>query len=379
MPVEKPKVVSELQYFSILCAGAIKKVKAKDLFFYSLQSMNGIYREALINTSVLVETLPLAKTDCATVLSLSIRKNQFNNLSVRVMFQKETGIKYALLYYLDYQHVPGYYLVVPQKDFKKLYQYAVRVGRKNLKMEPPVLYKNVIKKIEDLVIGVKKDRIYKDYGIRMNRGIIFYGPPGNGKTMASRYIQQLCARHLISCGVYKTVDIEKAYQENRLVNVFNVAQVQIFDDVDINLFLRKGANTITSSILSAMDGVTTNNKACLRFFTTNEDIQSMDYAFLRPGRIDTCIKIDKPDAKLTKEFWEGWKHRPKQLSVENLIKACVDFSFAQMEFLKIVLVQNYQENKVWDIGEAINIMKSSYTSKGRRRWAGFRPDSCVEE
>jgi hypothetical protein len=373
----KPPLVSELQYFSRICAQAIGRVKPENLFFFSIQNINQIHRDALLNTSVLLDTLPLGE-NCATVLSTSIRKSPFNQLSIRLMYQKDTGVKYALLYYLNNFGQAQYYLVVQQTKFRKLYQYAIRTGRNNLKLEPPVLYDNVIDKINDLVMGVKKDRVFKDYGIRLNRGLIFYGPPGNGKTFASRYIQQLCAKHLIPCGVYKTVDIEVAYKENRLAHVFNVAHVQIFDDVDINLFVRRGANTVTSSILSAMDGVTTSQKACLRFFTTNEDIDSMDYAFLRPGRIDTCVKIDKPDQKLTAIFWERWKKKPKELVVEKLVKASADMSFAQMEFLKIILVQNFQQNKQWDITKAVEMLKASY-SRRRGKNAGFRPDTCVEE
>ena len=63
----------------------------------------------------------------------------------------------------------------------------------------------------------------------------------------------------------------------------------------------KGNGKMACSLLTAMDGMSEGGHL-VRIFTTNESVEELDPAFTRPGRIDRCITLDKPDQDLRRQL-----------------------------------------------------------------------------
>src|SRR5262249_27758186 len=90
------------------------------------------------------------------------------------------------------------FVAVDRKDYALLYKIALRCRQD---YEPPskapvlsldqagVLWKNTIGSLDPANL-----RRIKAYGGRAKRGVLLMGPPGNGKTMACRWIWEECRR-----------------------------------------------------------------------------------------------------------------------------------------------------------------------------------------
>lgn len=291
-----------------------------------------------------------------------------------VVYQcRDLDIKYVVLTLPTISGERFYCTVVENGKMFALKRHFQRQQRKTNDQKPPILEDKLIDDVVRNSIGflLNKKRIEK-YNVKIRRGILLSGEPGNGKTMLCRWIQRLCDEKDITWGVITASEIERAFGEGQgLENLFNSYQVTFFDDIDIAYLKRDaGKGEIACAILTAMDGI--NQSAhIVRIFTTNETIGNMDPAFVRPGRIDRCFHIGLPKAehrrRLILERWNGevLNYLQENNLVEDLIAQTENFSFAELEAIKTILVTNkLMKSDVWDLKDA---MEDFYMS--RDSWA----------
>ena len=79
--------------------------------------------------------------------------------------------------------------------------------------------------------------IYKAFGKKIGGGILFYGPPGCGKTMLARATAGEINANFISVGINEVLDMWMGNSEKNLHNIFEAARVNapcvlFFDEVD---------------------------------------------------------------------------------------------------------------------------------------------------
>jgi hypothetical protein len=137
------------------------------------------------------------------------------------------------------------FFVVGRADYRRLYRIALRCRRD---AEPPsqqpilapeqadLLWKNTI----DYLDKANLRRIRK-YGGRARRGLLLTGAPGNGKTMACRWIWEECRRRrwewrLVTPDAYR-VARSSCNAKEEVAGLFHVEKrgVVFFDDMDIAL------------------------------------------------------------------------------------------------------------------------------------------------
>jgi AAA+ superfamily predicted ATPase len=238
--------------------------------------------------------------------------------------------------------------------------------------KPPILADGILEDIVANTVGfLIKSKEIERYGIRIKRGLILEGEPGNGKSMVCRYLQRLCIKHSINFGIVTAAHIDKAYRDQQLTKLFHQYMVTFFDDIDITYMNRKsGDGKVATSLLTAMDGMF-NDSHLIRIFTTNERVNDLDPAFTRPGRIDKCITLSKPDEKLRRRLVETWPKEIKDnLDLDKLIKLSTNFSFAEMESIHTLLVTNkILGNGKWDLERAFR--EHNERSKNDNRKLGF--------
>lgn len=129
-------------------------------------------------------------------------------------------------------------------------------------------------------------------GIPVKRGVLLAGTYGTGKTMAATVASRLAVDAGITY-VYvpradelsDAIEFAKQYQ--------SPACVIFCEDIDRSV---NGERSVEmDDILNILDGIDTKNANIITVLTTN-DLESINPAMLRPGRLDAVINVTPPDA-----------------------------------------------------------------------------------
>jgi hypothetical protein len=279
------------------------------------------------------------------------------------------------------------FIAVDEKDYRRLYKIALQCRRDE---EPtslaPVLvdeqlnllWRNTIGYLE----GPNLNRI-RAYGGRAKRGVLLTGSPGNGKTMACRWIWEACRLRHWEYRLVTPDNYRQARSQGNVEELFSVERrgIIFFDDMDLALRDRETVHETEdqSVFLSAMDGIQI-NEGVVFVFTTNCDLDLIDRAFKRPGRLDLVLHFKAPDASLRRRLVERW-HADilANLDVETAVASTDGYSFAEIEELKNLLVMHFMETSTWNWGWALkqfDINRNELTNRPKRH-VGFGGDHRV--
>lgn len=248
------------------------------------------------------------------------------------------------------------FVAIDRKDYLKLYKIAVRCRQQDEPpSQPPVLPKEQLDLLWKNTIGYLEsanlERI-KSYGGRAKRGILLTGAPGNGKTMACRWIWEACRKRRWEYKLVTPDNYRQARSHDLVEDLFSVEKrgIVFFDDMDLALRDReKVAETEDQAVfLSAMDGISV-KEGVVFVFTTNCSLDLIDRAFKRPGRLDLVLHFRPPEPELRRRLIQRW-HPDIQngIDLEHAVATSEGFSFAEIEELKNLLVMNFMESGCWD-------------------------------
>jgi len=277
------------------------------------------------------------------------------------------------------------FLVVARQDYRRLYRAALACRRDSEPAgKPPVMIPEQAERLWENTIrfldGANLRRI-KAYGGRARRGVLLTGPPGNGKTMACRWIWEACRRHrwdwrLVTPSLYRQARNScDAQDEIRALFSLNRRGVVFFDDMDLALRDRETtAETDDQAVfLTSLDGITI-SEGIVYVFTTNCRLELIDRAFKRPGRIDLVMHFELPDAALRRRLLESWHADIREhLDVDQAVCATDGFSFAELDELKNLLIMHFVDSGRWDWERALECFRLNREELGaaRRCRVGF--------
>ncbi len=146
---------------------------------------------------------------------------------------------------------------------------------------------------------------YQKFGMKPSKGVLFYGPPGCGKTMMAKAVANECSSNFVSVKGPELLTMWFGESEGNVRNVFDKARqaspcVLFFDELDSVAQSRgKGVggsgagDRVMNQILTEMDGVG-EQKNIFFIGATNRPF-ILDEALLRPGRLDSLCYIPLPD------------------------------------------------------------------------------------
>merc|ERR1711920_224470 len=147
---------------------------------------------------------------------------------------------------------------------------------------------------------------FEKFGMSPSKGVLFYGPPGCGKTLLAKAIANECSANFISIKGPELLTMWFGESEANVRELFDKARgaapcVLFFDELD-SIARARGSSSgdaggagdrVINQILTEMDGMGSKKSVFIIGATNRPDI--IDPAVLRPGRLDQLIYIPLPD------------------------------------------------------------------------------------
>jgi len=147
---------------------------------------------------------------------------------------------------------------------------------------------------------------FEKFGQTPGRGVLFYGPPGCGKTLLAKAVASECSANFVSIKGPELLTMWFGESEANVREVFDKARaaapcVLFFDELDSIGTARGGGggdaggagDRVMNQLLTEIDGVGVKKNVFVIGATNRPEL--LDDALLRPGRLDQLIYIPLPD------------------------------------------------------------------------------------
>jgi len=148
---------------------------------------------------------------------------------------------------------------------------------------------------------------FQKFGMNPSKGVLFYGPPGCGKTLLAKAVANECSSNFVSVKGPELLTMWFGESEGNVREVFDKARaaapcVLFFDELDsVGVARSSGGggdaggagDRVLNQLLTEMDGA--GAKKNLFFIGATNRPEILDEALIRPGRLDQLIYIPLPD------------------------------------------------------------------------------------
>lgn len=201
---------------------------------------------------------------------------------------------------------------------------------------------DVKEELIEIIEFLKNPKKYRDFGVRMPRGVLLVGPPGVGKTMIAKAVAGEANVPFFYQSGSAFVQIYVGMGAKRVRELFAKAKqmapsIIFIDEIDAVGKMRGGIRNdereaTLNQLLTEMDGFEDSSEVIV-IGATNR-IEMLDEALLRPGRFDRRVFVSLPNAKERAKILEVYLNRvPHFVDIEKLAKMCVGFSGAALASL----------------------------------------------
>mmetsp|Transcript_12639 Transcript_12639/g.26722 ORF Transcript_12639/g.26722 Transcript_12639/m.26722 type:complete len:921 (-) Transcript_12639:1766-4528(-) len=188
---------------------------------------------------------------------------------------------------------------------------------------------------------------YIKFGMNPSKGVIFYGPPGCGKTLLAKAIANECGANFISIKGPELLTQWFGESEANVRELFDKARaaspcILMFDEMDSIAKTRgsggpgssEAGDRVINQILTEVDGVGARKNVFVIGATNRPDI--IDPAVIRPGRLDQLIYIPLPDlASRIAIFKAALRKAPVDPSIDIEILARSTHGFSGADITEI--------------------------------------------
>ncbi|KAI9034643.1 P-loop containing nucleoside triphosphate hydrolase protein [Hyaloraphidium curvatum] len=191
---------------------------------------------------------------------------------------------------------------------------------------------------------IERPEQFLKFGMNPSKGVLFYGPPGCGKTLLAKAIANECQANFISIKGPELLTMWFGESEANVRDVFDKARaaapcVMFFDELD-SIAKARGSSMgdaggagdrVLNQILTEMDGMGAKKNVFVIGATNRPD--QIDPALLRPGRLDQLIYIPLPDEPSRLQILKSTLRKSpvsKEVDLNYLAKVTPGFSGADL-------------------------------------------------
>lgn len=204
---------------------------------------------------------------------------------------------------------------------------------------------NVKRELQEVVqYPVEHPEKFEKFGMSPSKGVLFYGPPGCGKTLLAKAIANECQANFISVKGPELLTMWFGESEANVREIFDKARqsapcVLFFDELDSIATARGSsvgdaggaADRVLNQLLTEMDGMNAKKTVFIIGATNRPDI--IDPALLRPGRLDQLIYIPLPDDGSRKQIFKAVLRKSPvagDIEIDTLVQFTKGFSGADI-------------------------------------------------
>ena len=236
-------------------------------------------------------------------------------------------------------------------------------------------YDNVKQELDQCVDIISNYTKYAKFNVRTPKGLIFEGPPGNGKTLFAKALAGEAQTNFIAVSGSEFQEKYVGVGSSRIRELFKLAKENIpciifIDEIDAVGRKRSTEGELSASerdstlneLLVALDGFKNTNGIFLIGATNRADL--LDPALIRPGRVDKRIFIGNPDEKTRRSILNihlTGKPVEPNIMIDDIVEQSNGLSGAQIENLVNEAMLNALKNNreaiaSADIEEILNKM-----------------------
>jgi transitional endoplasmic reticulum ATPase len=155
----------------------------------------------------------------------------------------------------------------------------------------------------------------KKYKVKTGGGILLYGPPGTGKTMIAKAVAGELDATFFAIAPAEILNKWVGESEKNIRKLFETARncpkaVVFIDEVESLIPKRRDAEAggvmarVVPQILSELDGFEAREGQNVMFMGATNEPWNIDYAMLRPGRLDEKVYVGLPDRAARRRILE---------------------------------------------------------------------------
>jgi len=185
---------------------------------------------------------------------------------------------------------------------------------------------------------------FSKWGIKPDKGVLLYGPPGCGKTLFAKVVSDTSGARFYTVNGPELLGGGPGAAEQRLREVFERARenkpaIIFFDEIDAIAASRESLpavmlGPVVPQILTLMDGKEALNGVVVIAATNRPD--QLDTALLRPGRFDRLIYVPLLDEASRQSQWKmhlAGKPGAEDLDYRELAAASAGYSGAEIQHI----------------------------------------------
>ena len=358
-------------YFLFSEKSAYKKVSYSE--FYESVNQNEVIKAELSENKILYELKDGTKLETQNPSSPSLKEFMLLH-DVEIQQQADSSeiisTVFDVIFYLFFFGI----IIIAFRKFISPNTFKV-VHKTGVKFENIVGMENIKKDMTQIVKMMQNPVEYAKKGMRLPKGLLLEGAPGNGKTL---FAKALAGESKVNFIPAKATDFESMFMAIGPMKVkllFRKARkkapcIVFIDEFDgigtVRNYSGSAIETentrIVTALLNELDGFEKTD-GVLVIAATNS-IKALDPALIRPGRFDAKLTVPYPDFEARKQLVQMYckgKNPASECSPEKLAKMFENFSCAKIETVlnRASLIANQQERTEFTLSDVTKAMQEA--------------------